>query len=94
MGFSSGSIQVLNEHGNIIHEREIFHVPVSKVAFSSIRECDKKWTLAACSSTDEIIFANTYYEIEPFSYQSYDPVLKIEWSASGTMLAVVCTCNR
>lgn len=94
MGFSSGVIQVLNEHGSLIHERDIFHVGVSKVAFSSVRECDKKWTLAACSATDEIVFANMYFELEPYSYRSYDPILKIEWSADGTMLAVVCACNK
>lgn len=97
MGFSTGSLQVLNEHGNVIHEREnIFgsEIPVTKVAFSSIREDDKKFTLAICSAEDEIVFANTYYVLESYSYQSFDKILKIEWSSDGTMLAIVCPCNR
>jgi hypothetical protein len=94
MGFNSGSIQVLNEHGNIIHEREIFPVSVMKVAFSPIRECDQKWTLGLCSALDVVVFANTYYEIEPFTYQSVDPIHKMEWSNDGTMLAIICASNR
>jgi hypothetical protein len=94
MGFNSGSIQVLNEHGNIIHEREIFAVSVLKVAFSPIRQSDQKWTLALCSALDNVVFTNTYYEVEPFTYQSVDPIHKIEWSSDGTMLAIICASNR
>uniref|UniRef100_A0A7E4V4L2 Tub domain-containing protein n=1 Tax=Panagrellus redivivus TaxID=6233 RepID=A0A7E4V4L2_PANRE len=94
LGFTSGFIQVLNELGNVVHERELFSASVAKVAFSSVRESDGKWTLAACSASNEIVFTNTYYEVEPFSYQSPDDVHRIEWSNDGTMLAVICASNR
>uniref|UniRef100_A0A1I7S1C4 Tub domain-containing protein n=1 Tax=Bursaphelenchus xylophilus TaxID=6326 RepID=A0A1I7S1C4_BURXY len=97
LGLETGQIQVFNDQGTIITERQLLQVGVFKLAFSPIREDEEehqKWTLAAVSMDDQILFLNTQYEVELYGWKSRDPIRSIHWSSSGKMLSVVCSTGR
>ncbi|VDK17270.1 unnamed protein product [Anisakis simplex] len=93
LGFNTGAIQVLTEQGATVTERSLLPCAVQRLAASPLRK-DGKWTLAVCSASNSILFLNAYDEVEPLSWQSTEPLLSVQWNASGTLLAVICCRNR
>ncbi|VDN00801.1 unnamed protein product [Thelazia callipaeda] len=94
LGFNNGTIQVLNEQGATITEREMFaNGSVRFLAASSLRS-NGRWTLAVCSLTGLINFLNSYDEINYVKWQCNEPLVSIQWNANGTLLAAVCKGNH
>jgi WD40 repeat protein len=88
LGLENGQLQVYNDQGVLIMDRQILQVPLQRVAFSSL---EYNWTLAVVSSHNQILLLNSAYEVELRSWQSSDPIRMIQWSNDGKMLAVVCS---
>lgn len=91
LGLENGQIQVFNDQGLLIMDKQILQVPIQRVAFSSL---EYNWTLAVVSSHNQIVFLNSSYEVELRSWQSSDPIKMIQWSSNGKMLAVVCSTGK
>ncbi|KAI6171564.1 Tubby-related protein 4 [Aphelenchoides bicaudatus] len=87
LGLENGQIQIYNDQGSLITDRQVLQVPIQRLAFAPI---EQNWTLAVVSSRDQILFLNSAYEVSLQSWQSSEPIRMVQWSSSGQMLAVVC----
>ncbi|KAL3998155.1 Tub family protein [Acanthocheilonema viteae] len=94
LGFSNGTIQVLNEQGATVTERKMYVNGSVQFLAASSRRRNGRWTLAVCSGTGLLNFLNSYDEIDNAKWQCNKILLSIQWNANGTLLAAVCKENH
>uniref|UniRef100_A0A915PWS0 Tubby C-terminal domain-containing protein n=1 Tax=Setaria digitata TaxID=48799 RepID=A0A915PWS0_9BILA len=94
LGFSNGSIQVLNEQGATVTERKMYVNGSVRFLAASSHCKNGRWTLAVCSVTGLLHFLNSYDEINNAKWQCNETLLSIQWNATGTLLAAVCKENH
>ncbi|VDD92655.1 unnamed protein product [Enterobius vermicularis] len=87
--------------GSTITERSLFSLldtpskpsSIEHLAASSFRP-GRKWTLAVGFSSNVVMLLNSYDEVDPFTWQSPDPIVSMRWNAAGDLLALATTDNR
>uniref|UniRef100_A0A0N4ZFK8 WD_REPEATS_REGION domain-containing protein n=1 Tax=Parastrongyloides trichosuri TaxID=131310 RepID=A0A0N4ZFK8_PARTI len=89
-------IQVFNSQGAVVFpERTISQgSKIKKIASSSLRECDKKWTIAICDESNKVYFINSYDDLFPKKWKCEETVIDMKWNSSGTYIGVICTNNK
>ncbi|CEF67813.1 Tubby, C-terminal domain and WD40 repeat and WD40/YVTN repeat-like-containing domain and WD40-repeat-containing domain and Tubby C-terminal-like domain-containing protein [Strongyloides ratti] len=89
-------IQVFSNQGAVIFpERTISQNSIiKKIASSSLREFDKKWTIAICDESEKIYLINSYDDLFPHKWKCDEAILDMKWDGSGIHLGVMCTNNK
>uniref|UniRef100_A0A0K0F7J4 WD_REPEATS_REGION domain-containing protein n=1 Tax=Strongyloides venezuelensis TaxID=75913 RepID=A0A0K0F7J4_STRVS len=89
-------IQVFSNQGAVIFpERTISqNAIIKKIVASSLRDCDKKWTIAICDELEKLYFINSYDDLFPRKWKCDEAIIDIKWNGAGTNLGVMCTNNK
>uniref|UniRef100_A0A0K0DWX8 Tub domain-containing protein n=1 Tax=Strongyloides stercoralis TaxID=6248 RepID=A0A0K0DWX8_STRER len=89
-------IQVFSSQGAVIFpERTISqNAIIKKIASSSLRDFDKKYTIAICDESEKIYLINSYDDLFPRKWKCDEAIIDIKWDGAGTNLGVMCTNNK